>query len=196
MNPNRISYPLAVDQAYRKVTDWHPEPFKEADFICDASGNLHTYSYSKGIHRLHENTVALLHFNPVLPLHIQTMVLLTIAQAARTVGVARSTIYSHLQLGKLSATRTPTGERRIDTRELSRVYGAIDPTTQSDVVSPTPQDIALLQAKIESLEAQNILLQDEVEAGREEKAKLLDVISRGLLEGPKAKRRKGKKKEH
>ena len=122
------------------------------------------------------------------------MTLLTIAQAARTAGVARSTIYAHLRTGKLSATGTPTGERRIDTSELSRVYGAVGHTTQSDVVSPTPQDIALLQAKIESLEAQNRLLRDEVEAGREEKAKLLDVISRGLLEGPKGKRRKGKKK--
>ena len=122
------------------------------------------------------------------------MALLTIAQAARTVGVARSTIYAHLRSGKLSATRTPTGERRIDTSELTRVYGAVGHTTQSDVVSPTPQDIALLQAKIEALETQNRLLQDEVKAGREEKAKLLDVISRGLLEAPKGKRRKSKKK--
>ena len=122
------------------------------------------------------------------------MTLLTIAQAARTVGVARSTVYAHLRSGKLSAIRTPTGERRIDTSELTRVYGTVGHTTQSDVVSPTPQDIALLQAKIESLEAQNKLLRDEVEASREEKSKLLDVISRGLLEGPKTKHRKGKKK--
>ena len=122
------------------------------------------------------------------------MSLLTIAQAARTASVARSTIYAHLRSGKLSAIRTPTGERRIDTSELARVYGSVKQATQSNVVSPTPQDIALLQAKIESLEAQNRLLRDEVEAGREEKAKLLDVISRGLLEEPKGKRRKGKKK--
>ena len=123
------------------------------------------------------------------------MALLTIAQAARTVGVARSTIYDHLRAGKLSATRTPTGERRIDTSELARVYGSVGPTTQSDVVSPTPLDIALLQARIEALEAQNRLLRDEVQTSREEKAKLLDVISQGLLEAPKTKRRKGKKKD-
>ena len=122
------------------------------------------------------------------------MALLTIAQAARTVGVARSTIYDHLRTGKLSATRTPTGKRRIDTSELARVYGLVGSTTQSDVVSPTSLDVALLQARIEALEAQNRLLRDEVQVGREEKAKLLDVISQGLLEGPKTKRRKGKKK--
>ena len=122
------------------------------------------------------------------------MALLTIAQAARTVGVARSTIYSHLKSGKLSATRTPTGERRIDTSELARVYGAVGHTTQSNVVSPASLDVAILQARIEALEAQNRLLWDEVQAGREEKAKLLNVISRGLLEAPRNKRRKGKKK--
>ena len=118
------------------------------------------------------------------------MTLLTIAQAARTVGVARSTVYAHLRSGKLSAIRTPTGERRIDTSELARVYSTVGQTTQSDVASSTSQDIALLQAKIESLEAQNRLLRDEVQASREEKAKLLDVISRGLLEAPKSKRKK------
>ena len=122
------------------------------------------------------------------------MALLTIAQAARTVGVARSTIYAHLRAGKLSATRTPTGERRIDTSELARVYGAVGPTTQPNVASPTLLDVALLQAKIEALETQNKLLRDEVQTSREEKAKLLDVISRGLLEAPKIKHRKSKKK--
>ena len=122
------------------------------------------------------------------------MALLTIAQAARTAGVARSTIYDHLRAGKLSATRTSIGERRIDTSELARVYGSVRHTTQSDVVSPTPPDIAILQARIESLEAQNRLLQDELQVSREEKAKLLEVISRGLLEGPKDKHKKSKKK--
>ena len=74
------------------------------------------------------------------------------------------------------------------------MYGPVEHTTQSDVVSPTSPNIAILQARIEALEAQNRLLQDEVQAGREEKAKLLDVISRGLLEAPKTKHRKGKKK--
>ena len=124
------------------------------------------------------------------------MALLTIAQAARTVGVARSTIYSHLRSGKLSATRTPTGERRIDTSELTRVYGPVENTTQSDVVSPTPLDVAILQTRIEALEAQNRLLRDEIQVSREEKAKLLDVISRGLLESSKIKCRKSKKKGH
>ena len=74
------------------------------------------------------------------------------------------------------------------------MYGPVGPTTQSDAVGSTPLDVAILQARIEALEAQNRLLRDELQAGREEKAKLLDVISRGLLEVPKGRRRKGKKK--
>ena len=121
------------------------------------------------------------------------MAQVTISEAARTVGVARSTIYDHLRSGKLSAIRIPSGERRIDTSELARVYSAVGPTPQPNVVPTTSPDIAILQAKIEALEAQNRLLRDEVEAGREEKVKLLDVISRGLLEAPKGKHKKHKK---
>ena len=58
------------------------------------------------------------------------MLQVTISEAARTVGVARSTIYDHLKSGKLSAIRTSTGERRIDTSELARVYGTVGSTMQ------------------------------------------------------------------
>ena len=122
------------------------------------------------------------------------MAQITISEAARTVGVARSTIYDHLRSGKLSAVRTPSGERRIDTSELARVYGLVGQTTQPDVAPTTPPDVAILQTKIEALEAQNKLLRDEVQASRSEKAKLLDVITRGLLEAPKGKRRKSQGK--
>ena len=122
------------------------------------------------------------------------MAILTIAQAARTVGVARSTIYDHLHSGKLSATRNQAGERRIDTSELARVYGSVGPTTQLDVGNPTTPDVAVLQARIESLEAQNRLLADEVRASRQEKNRLLGLLETRLLEKPKGKRRKGKKK--
>ena len=120
------------------------------------------------------------------------MPLLTIAEAARTFSVARSTIYSHLRSGKLSATRTLKGERRIDTSELHRIYGSVVATTQSDGVDTTPHDVAILQARIEALEAQNRLLRDEVEAGRAEKKQLLEVISRGLLPAPKKRKKKGR----
>ena len=75
------------------------------------------------------------------------------------------------------------------------LYGPAGHTTQSDVVRSISLDVAILQARIEALETQNKLLRDEVQAGREEKAKLLDVISQGLLKAPKNKHRKGKKKD-
>ena len=123
------------------------------------------------------------------------MAQVTISEAARTVGIARSTIYDHLRRGKLSATRNSAGERRIDTSELSRVYGTVGPTTQPDAANPTSPDVAILQAKIEVLEAQNRLLLDEVQAGREEKNRLLGLLETRLLKAPKDKRRKKSRKK-
>ena len=54
--------------------------------------------------------------------------------------------------------------------------------------------VALLQARIDALEQENGLLRDEIQASRERESKLMDVVSQGLLEGPKVKHRKGKKK--
>jgi hypothetical protein len=51
-----------------------------------------------------------------------------------------------------------------------------------------------LQARIDALERENGLLRDEIQASRERENKLLDVVSQGLLEGPKDKHRKGKRK--
>ena len=59
-----------------------------------------------------------------------------------------------------------------------------------------PQDVALLQARIDALEQENRLLRDEIQVSRERESKLLDVVSQGLLKGPKNRRRKSKKKGH
>ena len=133
------------------------------------------------------------------------MALLTLSRAARTAGVARTTIYSHIKNGKLSATRGPDGGRYIDSAELVRVYGqpkkpvARTPdATPPRTSKPTTVDVALQQARIEALEAQVRLLRGELERAHTEKARLLDVVDRALLQGPvqepKGKRRKGKKK--
>ena len=75
----------------------------------------------------------------------------------------------------------------LGTNELQRKTKSIE---QHDA----PQDVALLQACIDALERENGLLRDEIQASRERESKLLDVVSQGLLERPKSKRRKSKKK--
>ena len=122
------------------------------------------------------------------------MTLLTLTQAAKTAGIARSTLYRAIRNGRLSVVSQPNGSKGIDTSELQRVFGPLQSTTKLSGQYDAPQDVALLQARIDALERENGLLRDEIQASRERESKLLDVVSQGLLEGPKAKRRKGKKK--
>ena len=48
---------------------------------------------------------------------------------------------------------------------------------------------------IDTLKRENGLLRDEIQASWKRESKLLDVVNQGLLEEPKPKRRKGKKKD-
>ena len=123
------------------------------------------------------------------------MALLTISKAAKTVGKPRSTIYKHIKNGTLSATKDSAGNRRIDTSELARVYGYYKPDTEPTVASNTDVDIVILESKIQALEAQNRLLERELEAAKDRENKLMGLLETRLLEPPKGKRRKSKKKK-
>ena len=118
------------------------------------------------------------------------MAILTLTQAA---GVARSTLYRAIRKGRISVVSQPNGSKEIDTSELIRVFGTVQDTTKQEQQSNTDQDAALLRARIDALERKNTLLRDKVQASRKRENKLLDMVSRGLLEAPKGKRRKKKK---
>ena len=122
------------------------------------------------------------------------MALLTLTQAAKTAGIARSTLYRAIRNGRLSVVSQPNGSKGIDTSELQRVFGplqrATKPTRQYDAL----EDVALLQVRINALERENGLLRDEIQASRERESKLLNIVSQELLERPKTKHGKGKKK--
>ena len=122
------------------------------------------------------------------------MTLLTLTQAAKTAGIARSTLYRAIRNGRISVVSQPNGSKGIDTSELQRVFGPLQSATKPPGQNDAPQDVALLQTRIDALERENGLLRDEIQASRERESKLLDVVSQGLLEGPKGKHRKGRKK--
>ena len=122
------------------------------------------------------------------------MVLLTLTQAAKTAGIARSTLYRAIQKGRISIVSQPNGSKGVDTSELQRVFRPLQSATKPTRQYDTSEDIALLQARIDALERENGLLRNEIQASRERENKLLDVVSQGLLEGPKDKHRKGKRK--
>ena len=122
------------------------------------------------------------------------MALLTLTQAAKTAGIARSTLYRAIRDGRISLVFQPNGSKGIDTSELQRVFGPLQNATKQTKQHDAPQNVALLQTRIDALERENGLLRDEIKASRERETKLLDVISQKLLEAPTGKRRKGKKK--
>ena len=124
------------------------------------------------------------------------MALLTLTQAAKTAGIARSTLYRAIRNGRISVASQPNGSKGIDTSELQRVFGPLQGTTEPTGQYDAQQDVALLHTRIDALEREITLLRDEVQASRERESKLLDVVSRGLLGGSRGRRRKGKKKGH
>ena len=121
------------------------------------------------------------------------MTILTLTQAAKAAGVARSTLYRAIRNGRISVISQPNGSKGIDTVELMRVFGPLQDAAEQTQRSNMHQNAALLRARIDALERENTLLRDEVQASRERENKLLDVVSRGLLEAPKGKRRRKKK---
>ena len=118
------------------------------------------------------------------------MAILNLAQAAKAAHVARSTLYRAIRQGRLSAVSHPSGGRGVDTAELIRVFGPLQGATEQTQQSDTQQDVALLRVQLAALQRENRLLREEVEASRERESKLLDVVSRGLLEAPRKKKKK------
>lgn len=80
------------------------------------------------------------------------MTLLTLTQAAKTAGIARSTLYRAIRNGRLSVVSQPNGSKGIDASELQRVFGPLQHTTEPTRQPNAPQDVALLQVRIDALE--------------------------------------------
>lgn len=84
-----------------------------------------------------------------------------ITQAAKVVGVSRSTLNRDIKNGKVSTVINAKGKPEIQIAELERVYGTVtlSDSTHSDTVKQvrTPEngtDNRVLETKIESLEQQ------------------------------------------
>ena len=107
------------------------------------------------------------------------MAILNIADAARAVGKARSTMYAYIENGWLSPTVDPvTGKRGIDTEELVRVFKHLAPVDGS-TTPETPEDDALEQAR-EAADAMRddmiVMLKDELAAAKARDARLLELL--------------------
>ena len=132
------------------------------------------------------------------------MSILTFSQATQVANISRSTIYRYAQEGRISVVRLPNGKRGIDVAELERVFGPLKKLNASQNVSTRQDETIKMQADtfqerdevIELLRQQVGLLERELTSAKEEKARLLGLLERRLLESPRNKRRKSKKKGH
>ena len=132
------------------------------------------------------------------------MTILTLTEASRATGIARSTLYGYIQRGKLNVTSHPRGGRGVDTVELQRVFGPLK-QTKSPPDTPvkhagTTKKARTVKKKVDTSKERDEkigLLHQQVEFLEQE---LVDVKERlGMLEQQslkllKGKRRKGKGK--
>lgn len=108
------------------------------------------------------------------------MTIVSISEAARLTGKARSTIQAYIKAGKLSKTTGTTGSKGIDVSELLRVFGELvttDATCSEPVVisqQTTPDTTA---ADLAAVKAEN----DSLKALLAAKQETIDSLNRALL---------------
>ncbi len=138
------------------------------------------------------------------------MAILTLTEASRASGVARSTLYGYIQRGKLNVTSHPRGGRGVDTVELERLFG---PLKQTEAPQDTPVKPAKTTKKTRTAKkAGTVRKKVDISQERDEAVGLLDqqvklleqeltdvkerlgVLEQRSLKPPKGRRRKGKKK--
>lgn len=75
------------------------------------------------------------------------MTKVTISEAARRVGVARSTLLRHIKNGKVSKVIGKDGKPSVDTSELFRVYGDLKVSDTSDTNDTLQQSRSVRQVE-------------------------------------------------
>ena len=113
-------------------------------------------------------------------------------QAAQRAGISRSTLYRAIRAGRISVVSLPTGKRGIDTAELIRVFGPLQPNTVQKEQSGTPSDIAVLRERCAALQREVEWLRADLADAKNERNRLLGLLETRLLQP--SQKPKGKKK--
>ena len=129
------------------------------------------------------------------------MPILSITEAAKAAGISRPTLYRRIKSGHLSTARQPDGTKGIDSAELLRVFGTLRTGTDHTANNGHHETDKVLHERIkglmresELLLRENELLRTQLVNAENEKTRLLGLLEQRLLETPKGKRRKDKKK--
>lgn len=112
------------------------------------------------------------------------MASVSISEAARLTGKARSTLHKYIKQGRLSVTTdAATGSKAIETSELIRVFGKLT-ATHSDTVTPVANGQQNTHENSDSLHLKLQLLQQENQHLKTEKELLLknlDDVRQAML---------------
>ncbi len=139
------------------------------------------------------------------------MAILTLTEASRATGIARSTLYGYIQRGKLNVTSHPRGGRGVDTVELEQVFG---PLKQTEAPQETPVKRAKTTKKVGTTKKARTV-KKKVDVSQEhdkaigllhQQVKLLEqeltdvkerlgILEKQSLKPPKGRGRKGRKKK-
>ena len=94
------------------------------------------------------------------------MTLVSISEAARLTGKARSTLHKYIKQGRLSTTTDSDNSKKIEISELLRVFGPLTGVVSDTVTSVVKQQQTTqvntdeLHARIQLLEQENLHLKD------------------------------------
>ena len=84
----------------------------------------------------------------------------SLSEAAAAAGISKSTLWRAIKSGRVSATRTDTGDYRVEPSELHRVFPPATAETRSTPPAMKRDATALEQAETALLEAQICALKD------------------------------------
>ena len=94
---------------------------------------------------------------------------MNINQAAKVVGVARSTLYRDIQEGKVSVGKDGRGKPYVDVAELERAYGSVTLSDTSETVSSGQTGTPQKDKKDSALQREHDLLREQIELLRSER---------------------------
>jgi len=94
---------------------------------------------------------------------------MNINQAAKAVGVARSTLYRDIQEGKVSVGKDGRGKPYVDVAELERAYGNVTLSDTSETVSNGQTGTPQKEKKDSVLQREHDLLREQIELLRSER---------------------------
>ena len=106
------------------------------------------------------------------------MAKVTISEAVGMTGVSESTIRRDIKSGKVSSEKDEKGHRRIDIAELQRVYDLTPPPDSQTTAPDSQKVITVLENQVADLQKQLELSNERETTLIDEKAKLLDLLSR------------------